>query len=153
MGEIRDRIKDIPFIKELDENYLKGFFRNIHLKQYKKHVQIFSQDSPLIEVFLILKGMVKIYKRKSCGREQIVWILQSGDIFPVVGCFGKVSLPANAEAIEDSLIVSIGLNDFESMLLDNPTILIKLFGVMSDRIIELQARLEEQILLESTCKL
>lgn len=74
--------------------------------------------------------------------------MQKGDIFPLEGISKEVTYPANAEAIEDSIIGSIGVLDFESLILDNPNILIKLFSVMSERIIDLQTRLEEQVLLE-----
>lgn len=146
MGLIKDSIKYIPFIKELDENALNTLLKVARLRQYKNNNQIFSSGTPINEIYFVLKGKVKIFNRDSFGREQLVWIMQEGDIFPLTGFFREGTFPANAEAMENSVIVSIAIHDFESIILNDPEVIIKLFRIMGDRIIELQTRLEEQIL-------
>jgi CRP/FNR family transcriptional regulator len=148
MGIIKERIKDIPFINELEETALTNILKIVRLSQYKNHGQIFSLGDPLNQIYFILKGKVKVFKKDSSGKELIVWIMQEGDIFPLTGFFNEVTFPANAEAIEDTIIVSIGTSEFESIILGNPEVLIKLLRVMGDRIVDLQTRLEEQIFLE-----
>ncbi|MEC1720837.1 Crp/Fnr family transcriptional regulator [Schinkia azotoformans] len=148
MSFLKDSIKNFPIIKELDENALTHLLNIIRLRQYKNHGQIFSKGTSLNEIYFIIRGKVKIFNKDSCGKEQIVWIMQKGDIFPLEGFSREVTFPANAEALEDSIIGSIGVHDFESLILDNPNVLIKLFSVMNERIIDLQTRLEEQVLLE-----
>lgn len=153
MGMIKENFKDIPVIKELEESTLDAVLKKIQLKQYKKHRQIFSKGAPLNQIYFILKGKIKIFNKDQYGREQIVWVLQKGEIFPLVGFFRDVTFPASAEAIEDTTIASIGIRDFESIIIKDPGALINLFRVMGDRIFELQARLEEQILLEKSSQI
>lgn len=148
MNFLKENIKNFPMIKELNESALSHLLTTIRIRQIKNHVQIFSKGTQLDEIYFILKGKVKIYNKDSSGREQIVWIMQEGDIFPLEGFSREDIYTANAETVEDSIIGSIGVSDFESIILDNPNVLIKLFSVMSERIIELQTRLEEQVLLE-----
>lgn len=148
MSFLKDSIKNYPIIKELNENTLTHLLNVTRIRQYKNHGQIFSKGTQLNEIYFILKGKIKLFNKDSFGREQIVWIMQKGDIFPLEGLFGEVTFPANAEAIEGSIIGSIGVRDFESVIFDNSNVLIKLFSVMNERIIDLQTRLEEQVLLE-----
>ncbi len=148
MNFLKESIKNFPIVKELNENALTHLLTIIRIRQFKNHGQIFSKGTQLNEIYFILKGKVKIYNKDSSGREHIVWIMQEGDIFPLEGISRDVTFSTNAETIEDSIIGSIEVCEFESLILDNPNVLIKLFSVMSERIIDLQTRLEEQVLLE-----
>ena len=47
------------------------------------------QGDPLTNVYFIHRGKIKIYKTDIHGKEQIVNVLQSGDMFPHQGFFRK----------------------------------------------------------------
>ena len=71
-------------------------------------------------------------------------------MFPHFGFFRKGDhFPAHAEILEDSTLIVIPISGFESLLLKNPEISIKLFRVMGEKIMDLHHRLEEQILHNS----
>ncbi len=89
---------------------------------------------------------MKIYRTDANGKEQVVTLLRDGDMFPHVGFFRKISYPANAMAVVDTNLVAIRITDFENVLLNNPQLTMTLYGVMSDEILDLQDRLEAQIL-------
>lgn len=113
---------------------------------YKKNMFVFMQDEPLDRVFFIKKGRVKIYRNDAMGREQIVSLLEEGEMFPHAGFFRKGTFPANAEVIEDTTMIVTPISDFEAILIQKPELCIKVFRVLGDKIIDLQNRLEEQIL-------
>lgn len=146
MGLIKNLLGNIPLFKDLDEKEINEMMKIAHTRQYKHHMPIFLQGASLNRVYVILKGKVKIFKKDLHGKEQIVWVFKEGDLFPVAGFFGEDKYPANAEAIEDSTLVSIELAGFEDILIHNPEITVKLLKVMGDRLLELQERLGEQIL-------
>ncbi len=103
------------------------------------------QGDPLDRVFFIHEGRVKIYKTDVSGKEQIVSVLQNGDMFPHAGFFRTGGYPAHAEIMEDATLLVIPIQEFEQLLLQRPDVCIKLFRVMGEKIIDLQSRLEEQI--------
>jgi len=67
-------------------------------------------------------------------------------MFPHVGFFRKGEYPAFAEIIENSKLVVVPIDQFEKVLIENPHLCIKVFKVLGEKIIDLQDRLEEQIL-------
>lgn len=67
-------------------------------------------------------------------------------MFPHVGFFRKGEYPAYAEALEQSTLIAIPISKFESVLIENPELCIKVFKVLGEKIVDLQNRLEEQIL-------
>ena len=104
------------------------------------------QDDPLDRVFFIHSGKIKIFKTDYSGREQIISVFEPGDLFPLAGFFRKGTFPASAEVLEDSKLIVIPIDQFEQILLSNPDICIKLFKVLGEKIIDLQNRLESQML-------
>jgi len=67
-------------------------------------------------------------------------------MFPHVGFFRKGDYPAYAEVLEHSTLIAIPISKFENVLIENPQLSIKVFKVLGEKIVDLQNRLEEQIL-------
>lgn len=114
-------------------------------KKYEQNKMVFMQDEPITDVYFIQNGKVKIYKTNYDGSEQIINILQKDDMFPHQGFFRQGNYPANAEIMEDALLVNIPILSFENFLLTNPKICIKIFRVLGEVIIDLQQRLGEKM--------
>lgn len=107
----------------------------------KKSV-IFTEGSEKESIYFIKDGLVKAYKTDENGHEQIVSFLKTGDMFPHTGFFNPNPYPATAETIVDTKLLAIPVRLFESLLLGNPSIGIKLMRVMGDKIRELQEKLQ-----------
>ncbi|MFT4417226.1 Crp/Fnr family transcriptional regulator [Fredinandcohnia humi] len=144
--EIKEVLHTVPLFKELTGEELDEIVNIAHNRQYVKGTHIFMQDDPLVNVYFIYRGKVKIYKNDVNGREQIVSVLKDGDMFPHVGFFRKGNYPAYSFVVEDTMAVTISISHFEKLLLQHPQVCIKLFRVMGEKIVDLQNRLEEQIL-------
>ncbi|WP_010284081.1 Crp/Fnr family transcriptional regulator [Bacillus timonensis] len=144
--EITDVLQTVPLFKELTSNELEEMVNIAQYRQFKKGTHVFMQEDPLENVYFIYKGKIKIYKNDINGKEQIVTVQKDGDMFPHVGFFRKGNYPAYALALEDTMAVVISISHFESVLLQHPQVCIKLFRVMGEKIVDLQNRLEAQIL-------
>ncbi len=132
--------------RDLEDHELEKIVEIAITRDLKKNSHVFLQGDPITNVYFIYEGKVKIYKSDSSGREQIVTIAKSGEMFPHVGFFRKGEYPAFAEIIESSKLVVVPIDQFEKVLIDNPHLCIKVFNVLGEKIIDLQDRLEEQIL-------
>nr|WP_113755235.1 Crp/Fnr family transcriptional regulator [Brevibacillus laterosporus] len=116
------------------------------IRIYKARSFVFMQGDTLDRVFFIHSGKVKIQKTDVTGREQIVSVLQAGEMFPHAGFFRKGTFPAHAEILEIAQLIVFPIADFENILIQYPQLCIKLFKVLEEKIVDLQNRLEEQIL-------
>ncbi|MDX8366493.1 Crp/Fnr family transcriptional regulator [Cytobacillus sp. IB215665] len=143
---IEDVLRNVPLFKELINTELKEIVNIAITRTYQKGTHIFMHEDPLDYVYFIHTGKVKIYKNDIQGKEQIVSVLSEGDMFPHVGFFRKGNYPASSFAVESTAVVAISISHFEQLLLQHPEVCIKLFRVMGEKIIDLQKRLEEQIL-------
>jgi len=146
IDEIKRVLADFTLFRELNDFELTKVADIAIAREWKKQSHVFLQGDPLENVYFIYDGKIKIYKSDVNGKEQIVAIAKKGEMFPHVGFFRKGDYPAFAEVLERSILIAVPISKFESVLIDNPELCIKVFKVLGEKIVDLQNRLEEQIL-------
>lgn len=144
--QIKKVLSSFMLFRDLNDQEMDKIVQISLSRVWKKNSYIFLQGEPLDNVYFVDEGKVKIYKSDVNGREQIVSILKKGEMFPHVGFFRKGSYPANAEVLEKAMLVVVPIAKFENVLIENPELCIKVFRVLGEKIVDLQNRLEEQIL-------
>ncbi|WP_040208414.1 Crp/Fnr family transcriptional regulator [Neobacillus jeddahensis] len=146
IDDIKRVLADFSLFRELTDAELTKITDIAIVREWKKQSHVFLQGDPLENVYFIFNGKIKIYKSDVNGKEQIVAMMKKGEMFPHVGFFRKGDYPAYAEVLEPSTLITIPISKFESVLIDNPELCIKVFKVLGEKIVDLQNRLEEQIL-------
>jgi CRP/FNR family transcriptional regulator, cyclic AMP receptor protein len=144
--EMKRVLSGFSLFRELTDSELNKITDISIVRDWKKHSHVFLQGDPLENVYFIYDGKIKVYKSDINGREQIVAIMKKGEMFPHVGFFRKGDYPAFAEVLEPSILIAVPISQFENVLIENPELCIKVFKVLGEKIIDLQDRLEEQIL-------
>lgn len=139
-------LSDFALFRSLDEYELQKIVDISISRDWNRGSHVFMQDDPLENVYFIHSGKVKIYKSDINGKEQIVAILKEGEMFPHVGFFRQGGYPAYAEVMEATTLVVVPISPFEKVLIENPTLCMKVFNVLSEKIVDLQDRLEAQVL-------
>ena len=144
--DIKRVLGEFTLFRELN-NFELTKIANISIaREGKKHSHVFLQGDPLENVYFIFDGKIKIYKSDISGKEQIVAIAKKGEMFPHIGFFRKGDYPAYAEVLESATLIAVPISKFEKVLIENPELCIKVFKVLGEKIVDLQNRLEEQIL-------
>lgn len=144
--DIKQVLSQFSLFRDLDDSELNHIVNISITRGWKKASHVFLQDEPLENVYFIYDGKIKIYKTDITGKEQIVNFLKKGEMFPHIGFFRKGGYPAFSEVIEDATLVVVPISKFESVLIENPELCIKVFKVLGEKIVDLQERLEAQIL-------
>ncbi|QIZ09668.1 Crp/Fnr family transcriptional regulator [Priestia megaterium] len=140
------RLSEVPIFKELSTEELEPIVKIAQTRFYKHKMYIFMQDDPLDRVFFIHSGKIKICKTDQSGKEQLISVLEPGEMFPHAGFFRKGNFPAHAAVMEDTNLIVIPIDKFEEILISYPELCIKLFKVLGEKIVDLQGRLEAQVL-------
>lgn len=146
---IQSLLQQFPLFKDLSDEEMMPIVNLAKSHKYRAGTHVFMQDEPLTNVYFIQKGRIKIYRTDLQGKEQIINILVSGQMFPHQGFFRKGNYPAHAQVLEDSSLILIPIQSFEEFLMKNPQVCIKIFRILGDLIVDLQNRLEEKILQNS----
>ncbi|MBM4762080.1 Crp/Fnr family transcriptional regulator [Bacillus sp. B15-48] len=145
-NELKQFLANYALFRDLNELEIEKIAEIAISREWGKNSHVFMQGDPIANVYFINEGRIKIYKSDINGREQIVNILKRGDMFPHVGFFRKGGYPAFAEVLEPSNLAVVPIAKFEKVLIENPELSIKVFKVLGEKIVDLQERLEAQVL-------
>ena len=103
-------------------------------KQYKKSEIIFQKDCLATHYYQIISGAVKMNNFNDEGREFIQGIFYENQSFGEPPLFLDRTYPANAEATEDSELICISRNNFMQLILENPSVSIKIIEYLAQRL-------------------
>lgn len=131
--EIKRVLSVFSLFRELNDFELTKITDIAIAREWKKQSHVFLQGDPLENVYFIYNGKIKIYKSDVNGKEQIVAIMKKGEMFPHVGFFRKGDYPAYAEILEPSTLIAVPISKFESVLIENPELCIKVFKVLGEK--------------------
>jgi len=112
-------------------------------RSFKKGEIIFTPGDSFDDLFVVNKGMVKISKVSSLGKEQILRILKPGDFMGELALFSKSVLNNTAEALEQTEICIIQGDKIRQLLIQKPEMAIKFLQKYTERIEETEELIEQ----------
>ncbi|TCI29697.1 Crp/Fnr family transcriptional regulator [Exiguobacterium sp. SL-10] len=139
-------LSHISLFDELPMQELKVIDAMSQMRPVKKGKIIVSPDAPIPALFLLKEGQVRLYRMNQHGKQFTVDILTSGNIFGETATLSLTDDDLYAEAMTDTYLCTIGVDEFEQFIEKNPKIALKLINILSERLKDLYA-LSEKIAL------
>ena len=99
-------LEDVPLFRDLDENEMDLVKSNSANKFYKKRINIYREGSRHTGVYVLLNGIVKIYKIGAKGQQHILRFAQRGDIIAYRSLLTNELACSSAKAHDDNVVVS-----------------------------------------------
>lgn len=144
MGKQCDRCENrlcaskIAIFENLSKEELIGIIKMTGHRQYKKGELIFLEGSEASTLYLINEGKIKLYKYTKDGKQQILHILSDGEVIGELNLFKQGEYTFNAEAITPLKVCTLTKEKMKKLILDEPTIGLKILEVMGERLINLE---------------
>jgi CRP/FNR family cyclic AMP-dependent transcriptional regulator len=114
-------------------------------KDFSKGTILFREGELGRDMFIIQKGKVQV--RKKVGTtDKVLAELADGEFFGEMALLMGMDRSATVEVIEDSKILVVGPDTFESLLKSNIEIALKMLKKMASRLRAVDERLESAIL-------
>ncbi|MEK4649579.1 MULTISPECIES: Crp/Fnr family transcriptional regulator [Exiguobacterium] len=139
-------LSHISLFDELPMQELKVIDAMSQMRPVKKGKIIVSPDAPIPALFLLKEGQVRLYRMNQHGKQFTVDILTSGNIFGETATLSLTDDDLYAEAMTDTYLCTIGVDEFEQLIEKSPKIALKLINILSERLKDLYA-LSEKIAL------
>ncbi len=150
-----ESIRNIPFFSELSPDEIRKFMQFSKLMNFKKKEIIFFEGDPYLGFFIVIKGVVRVYKSNPDGREITLHIVEPFNSFADVPLFLEESsvYPANAQALENSTLIFIPKDGFLKILKKNTRICLKMLHGFAKRLISLNQQIENLTLMDVSSRL
>jgi CRP/FNR family transcriptional regulator len=136
-------LKSIPYFSGLSDSVLKLIGKYVFEKKAERGEILSFEGQPSDTLYFVVTGVVKFFKISADGKEQIFRIIRPGDSFndvPVLG--GGVNL-ASAAAMSAVVLNGIKKKDLENIVREHPQVALNLIQVLSRRVEELVALVED----------
>jgi CRP/FNR family transcriptional regulator len=102
---------------------------------------VFFPEDRAGSVYFLASGRVKISRISDDGKEFILDFVEPGQSFGETGIFDRGPRESSAEAMEHSTLVSVPSDKLRLLLSRNPSILMRLTGLLGRRSRKLERRL------------
>ena len=148
MRKLLDIISRVPSFSGLPESQLKELRDIAVSRHYNKGEIIFSDGEEGNGFFVVVEGLIKIFKVSSEGKEQIFHIYGAGEPFGQVAVYAGLSYPASAQAILKSHTLFFPRAAFVDLITRIPSLAMNMLAVLSKRLREFTFQVENLSLKE-----
>jgi len=140
-------LSEIPLFSELSVEELREITSFSRLVNYEKNQYVFHEGDEFKGIFIVVKGLVKIFKLSPHGKEYILHILRKPHLFGDVPLFTGGDCPASVQCMEDTTLF-IPKNEFMQLLEKNPAINFKIMSGFARRLKSISIKAESLSLKE-----
>lgn len=121
-------------MSNLNNEELGKISEGIAFKDYKKGEYIFRTGDKADRLYIVCSGKMKIYTSTHDGREQILYIYSKGDFVGAFNLLKEDEYKYTAVALEDTTISTLTKNTFDEIVINNPSITLKILEKAYERI-------------------
>ena len=135
---------------ELPETDLEVIVNQSHDRDLRRGDIIFREEDPPDEIYIVLSGRIAIVNKSIDGRESMVALMESGDLFGEMGLFDGKGRSAQARALEDSVVTAIPYEPVRSLYESNPIFLWQVIEMLAGRLRNMDEALADSVFLDVT---
>ncbi len=143
MSKIQEFLSQIFLFQSLSIEHLKIIESSASLKKLAKGEYLFHEGQVATAFYILVSGLVKIYKLSADGNEQILHIQKPGDLIAEAVIFDFDEFPAFGQALEETEVLRFSKPDFLVTLQRFPEISFAIMRAYSQRIRQLVEKIEE----------
>jgi CRP-like cAMP-binding protein len=138
-------LKNFSMLSPLSTGEIIQLGRQAVMWEVKKNQVIYFPEDTANTVFMLKKGKIKISRYSATQKEVILAILGPGEIFGELSLAGQEKREDVAEATEDTLVCSVAVEMFQSMMENNPKFHLQITKLIGTRLKKIERRLERLI--------
>ncbi len=143
-----DLLKAVSYFSGLDEAALNLVSQSAMRRAYDAGQVVLIEGEPCAGLYMVENGWLKVIKIGLDGREQVLQMLTSGDIFNGISVFTDSPNQATVSALEPSVLWLVPREVLLKLMDENPSLARKVVKDLAERIMHL-IRMVEDLSLRS----
>lgn len=131
-----------PLFRGLSPEQLSRLLQVAVERPARKGEVLFLEHGEASGFYLVLDGLVKIFRAASDGRETVLHLYGPGNVFGEVPVFAGGRFPASAMAVEDSRVLFLPREALVRLLSEDATLALNMLGSLSMKLREFAGKIE-----------
>ena len=147
---------DVTFLSSMDlfsgvqQELLEPIVQQSSVQSLQRGDMLFSEGDEANDLYIVLEGRVAIANRSFDGRESVVALMESGDLFGEMPLFRPDGRSADARVLENSSVVVIPYVPVKSLYQEHPEMLWKIVDMLAERLKVMDVALADSMFLDVT---
>lgn len=136
-------LDEVDLFADLSPAELEAMHMMVPERRFGPGDLVFSQSEPVSALFVLKSGRVRIFRVAEDGKALTLAILEPGAVFGEMLLVGQRMYENYAEAIEDSVICQLTVEDVERHLVADPRIALRITKLLGEEVSRLEERLTD----------
>lgn len=144
-----DVLRKCQLFKGLDDESRRLLATEAVWKKFGAGQRVFRQAEECPGVYIVAKGLVRVYKTAPGGKEHVLHFATPGMTFAEVAALVDFPCPAHADALEETRCLLIPGHRFRTLLKQRHALCLQLLGGMAQWVRHLIGLLEDIVLRDA----
>ena len=145
-----DFLRSIDMFSELDDELLEPIVDQSKTLDLQRGDVLFQSGDGSSDLYIVTRGRIAIGNRSFDGRESLVALMESGDLFGEMPLFSNDGRSAEARALEESAVVVIPYQPVKNLYDENPSLLWRVVEMLVSRLKSTDIALADTMFLDVT---
>ena len=134
----------------LDDTDLDAVLAGASDREFRRGDVIFREGDEPGEMYVVVSGRIAIANKSIDGRESMVALMESGDLFGEMGLFSGRGRSAEARSLETSVVTAVPYGPVQSLYENNPVLLWPVVEMLAERLRSMDEALADSVFLDVT---
>lgn len=118
MNDIESQLKELEVFQDISNETIAKIVKESEVKKYKAEKMIFADKEEVNTIYIVISGLVSLYKINEFGQKKVIFILGKGKVINDV-ILQKLPASINCSSFEDSYILGIGREKLLNIMKDD----------------------------------
>ncbi len=142
--------RETTLFADLDENALDAVVNASTDRELRRGDVMFREGDEPDELYIVLSGRIAIANKSIDGRESMVALMESGDLFGEMGLFDGHGRSAEARALETSMVTCVPYAPVRALYRNDPDLLWRVVDMLAGRLRNMDEALADSVFLDVT---
>ena len=143
-------LRSIDMFSDLDDGLLKPIVDQSETVDLQRGDVLFQSGDDSSDLYIVTHGRIAIGNRSFDGRESLVALMETGDLFGEMPLFSNDGRSAEARALEESSVIVIPYKPIKDLYDDNPVLLWRVVEMLVSRLKSTDIALSDTMFLDVT---
>jgi len=144
------RLDEVALFAEFPPEALARIRTAATERHLERNDVLFGEKDEAHDLYVVTEGRIAIANVAMDGRESVVALMESGDLFGEMGLFDGLGRSAAARALEPSDVVVVPYDAIEAVFEEDPRLLWPVVGLLAGRIRATDEALADAMFLDVT---